>query len=145
MDTSHRLLNARLKELLGKIYPNEDTEDLAQTVLEIFWPDESTPRKRARSPSNRLWSERDALLITYGDTLIDGQHKPLDLLLDFLTRHMKGVVSGVHILPFFPFSSDDGFAVTDYRAVNQRLGEWSDIARIAQRFHLMSDLVLNHV
>ncbi len=142
---THRLLLARLKELVGMIYPDENAESLAASICEIFWPKGTTPRRRARLPSNRLWSERDAVLITYGDTLLDGQHKPLDLLQDFLARHLQGVVNGVHVLPFFPFSSDDGFAVTDYRAVNSRLGEWSDIARIASRFHLMSDLVLNHV
>ncbi|MEL7279221.1 MAG: sugar phosphorylase [Pseudomonadota bacterium] len=145
MEHSHRLLNARLKELLGKVYPDELVEPLAHSVLEIFWPGDKAPRKRPRAPGNRLWSERDAVLITYGDTLLDGQHKPLDLLEDFLARYVTGVLNGVHILPFFPFSSDDGFAVTDYRAVNPQLGEWSDIARIAERFHLMSDLVLNHV
>ncbi|MEL6409921.1 MAG: sugar phosphorylase [Pseudomonadota bacterium] len=145
MNTSNRLLNERLKELLEKIYPDLPAEDLAHSVLEIFWPGDINPRKRARTPSNRLWSERDGLLITYGDTLLDGQHKPLDLLQDFLARYIDGFLNGVHILPFFPFSSDDGFAVTDYCAVNPQLGEWSDIARIADRFHLMSDLVLNHV
>ncbi|MEO0772982.1 MAG: sugar phosphorylase [Pseudomonadota bacterium] len=145
MEPANRLLNARLTELLSKIYPDEDAAELARSVLGIFWPEGASPRKRPRAPGNRLWSERDAVLITYGDTLLDGQHKPLDLLQDFLARHVEGVVNGVHILPFFPFSSDDGFAVTDYEAVNPQLGEWSDIARIAERFHLMSDLVLNHV
>lgn len=145
MSQGHKLLNVRLKELLGRIYPDEDHEVLARQIVTAFWPTGTSPRKRARAPSNRLWSERDAVLITYGDTIQDGQHKPLDLLEDFLSRFMDGVINGVHILPFFPFSSDDGFAVTDYRAVNNTLGEWSDIARIASQFHLMSDLVLNHV
>ena len=145
MISSHKLLKLRLKELLSRIYPEADLDALATKVQDAFWPGDKSPRKRARSPSNGLWSERDAVLITYGDTIQDGQHKPLDLLEDFLSRHMDGVVNGVHILPFFPFSSDDGFAVTDYYAVNNTLGEWSDIARIASKFHLMSDLVLNHV
>jgi len=85
------------------------------------------------------------VLITYGDTLQDGTHKPLDLLRDFLSNSMQGVVNGVHILPFFPFTSDDGFAVTDYRKVNPSLGDWPDITRIGEDFHLMSDMVMNHV
>ena len=139
------MLNARLRELLSRIYPDESASDLARAIIAAFWPEGSVPRKRARTPSNRLWSEKDAFLITYGDTILDGVHKPLDLLEDFLSRYMGGVVDGVHVLPFFPFSSDDGFAVTDYCAVNPRLGEWSDISRIASNFHLVSDLVLNHV
>ncbi|MGK7755376.1 MULTISPECIES: sugar phosphorylase [unclassified Roseovarius] len=145
MHQEHKLLNARLRELLSRIYPDESAPDLARAIIAAFWPEGTMPRKRARTPSNRLWSEKDAFLITYGDTILDGAHKPLDLLEDFLSRYMGGVVDGVHILPFFPFSSDDGFAVTDYRAVNPQLGEWSDITRIASNFHLVSDLVLNHV
>ncbi|MFY0691675.1 MAG: sugar phosphorylase [Paracoccaceae bacterium] len=135
----------RLKELVERIYPDLDANSLVQQIEDAFWPEGTSCRKRARVAGNSLWSEHDAVLITYGDSITDGRHKPLDLLEDFLTRKMKGVVNGVHILPFFPFSSDDGFAVTDYRAVNSRLGDWSDISRIASRFHLMSDLVLNHV
>jgi sucrose phosphorylase len=54
-------------------------------------------------------------------------------------------LNGVLILPFFPFTSDDGFAVSDFRAVNPQLGDWADIRRISSEFKLMSDLVLNHV
>ncbi|TMV15729.1 sugar phosphorylase [Arenibacterium halophilum] len=134
-----------LSALLAEVYPETDTDVLASHVVETFWPDGTHRRKRARKPGNNLWSEQDAVLITYGNSLIDGKHKPLDLLYDFLSSRLRGVVNGVHILPFFPFTSDDGFAVTDYRAVNPQLGDWADINRIGARFHLMSDLVLNHV
>lgn len=139
------LFTTRLSDLIAQIYPDLDTDILTSQVVEAFWPEGTQRRKRARTPSNDLWSERDAVLITYGDTIRDGKHKPLDLLEDFLERNLTGVVNGVHILPFFPFSSDDGFAVMDYRAVNPQLGDWADITRISKRFHLMSDLVLNHV
>ncbi|WP_255606469.1 sugar phosphorylase [Nitratireductor rhodophyticola] len=95
-------------------------------------------------PANSLWSEKDNYVITYGNTLVDGEHKPLDLLHDFSERYLAGVFTGIHILPFFPFTSDDGFAVTDYREVNSQLGDWADISRIAGHFRLMSDLVMNH-
>lgn len=137
--------SARLSELLRFVYPDVNTDILGSQVVEAFWPGDLHRRKLPRKPGNNLWTQNDAVLITYGDSLIDGTHKPLDLLHDFLASHMKGVVNGVHILPFFPFTSDDGFAVTDYRKVNPQLGEWSDVRRIAQEFHLMSDLVLNHV
>jgi len=143
--TTINAFHARLTELVRMIYPDYDADIVVSQIVEAFWPDGTHRRQRARSPSDRLWSEQDSLLITYGNSIVDGNHKPLDLLHDFLTRHMSGVVNGVHILPFFPYTSDDGFAVTDYRAVNPQLGEWSDIRRIADRFHLMSDLVLNHV
>ena len=139
-------LESQVADLLYRVYPSLDCESLARDVIEAFWPEDvHPPRKRPRKPSNSLWSQRDAVLITYGNSLIDGVHKPLDLLHDFLLRRLKGVVNGVHILPFFPFTSDDGFAVTDFRKVDPALGDWPDIKRIGGAFNLVSDLVLNHV
>jgi len=138
-------LHARLQALLSQIYPHEDARGLANAVVAAFWPRDRAQRQRPRRPSNGLWSERDALVITYGNSIQDGQHKPLDLLLDFIDTRLGGVVNGVHILPFFPYTSDDGFAVTDYHKVDPALGDWPDIQRIAAEFTLMSDMVLNHV
>ena len=137
----HRALKGHLKT----IYPEHDLERLAKEVEAAFWPAGTRRRRRGRIPGNSMWSQQDALLITYGNTLRDGVHKPLDLLYDFLLGNLRNVVNGVHILPFFPFTSDDGFAVSDFRAVNPQLGDWPDIQRIASEFKLMSDLVLNHV
>lgn len=138
-------LESEVAAFLRSVYPAEDTDALTDKVIAAFWPEGTAPRKRKRRPGNALWSQEDALLITYGNSVVDGVHKPLDLLNDFLHRYMKGVVNGVHVLPFFPFTSDDGFAVTDFCAVNPQLGDWPDINRIAGSFKLMSDLVLNHV
>lgn len=133
-----------IARLLNRIYPAEDVTALTEQVLEAFWP-EGGPRETPREPSLGLWSAQDAVLITYGNSLLDGTHKPLDLLYDFLVDRLKGVVNTVHILPFFPYTSDDGFAVTDFRKVDPNLGDWADIERIGDAFFLMSDLVLNHV
>ncbi|WP_024546705.1 sugar phosphorylase [Picosynechococcus sp. NKBG15041c] len=96
-----------------------------------------------------LWDQATILMITYGDSLRQekGQNplKPLQTLLLFLQERLQGVISGVHLLPFFPYSSDDGFAVIDYRQVNPHLGTWEDIEAIAQNFEVMADLVINHV
>ncbi|QDC10723.1 alpha-amylase [Oceanicola sp. D3] len=138
-------VKSKTATLLEQIYPEHDCEALAAAVQEAFWPEGSHARSRARTAGNNLWSEADTLVITYANSLVDGHHKPLDLLRDFLTHYLQGVISGVHILPFFPFTSDDGFAVVDYRAVNPQVGDWPDIQRIAEEFKLMSDLVLNHV
>ncbi|WP_217356927.1 sugar phosphorylase [Ruegeria arenilitoris] len=135
----------RLNDLLVQVYPDHDQAELTRRITEAFWPAGTHRRKQGRKPGNKLWSEKDSVLITYGNSIEDQAHKPLDLLHDFLTRHLSGVVNGVHILPFFPFTSDDGFAVSDYYTVSPQLGDWTDITRIAGDFHLMSDLVLNHV
>ena len=90
-----------------------------------------------------------ALLITYGDSLIEGpspegERQPLRVLADFADAHLQDVFSGIHILPFFPSSSDDGFAVIDYRQVRPDLGRWEHISDLAKRFDVMVDLVINH-
>jgi len=138
-------IGQKIAQLLEQIYPDLDGAVLSSMVIDAFWPEGTMRRKRGRVRGNGLWSQQDALLITYGNSIVDGAHKPLDLLSDFLDRYLAGTVNAVHILPFFPYTSDDGFAVSDFRSVNPQLGDWPDINRIADRFTLMSDLVLNHV
>jgi sucrose phosphorylase len=90
-------------------------------------------------------TQRDAILITYGDQVREPGTAPLRTLADFCARHLAGVVSGVHVLPFYPYTSDDGFSVVDYRAINPDLGTWEDVDRLGARFRLMFDAVINHI
>ncbi len=101
----------------------------------------------APPPHYNPWDQQDAILITYGDTFLteEGHHdKPLKVLKHFLDEHCEGILNSVHILPFFPYSSDDGFAVIDFSSVNEALGDWSHVYDIAQQYRLMGDLVINH-
>jgi sucrose phosphorylase len=97
------------------------------------------PRKQPR----RL-DQRDALLITYADQVVEPGLKPLASLDRFASRHLKDLVNGIHILPFYPASSDDGFSVMDYRAVDPSHGDWGDVKRLAESYQLMFDAVINH-
>ncbi|ABG40682.1 alpha amylase, catalytic region [Paraglaciecola sp. T6c] len=90
------------------------------------------------------WTQEDAVLITYGDSIESPGEKPLTTLYTFLNECCAKNLNSVHILPFFPYSSDDGFSVIDYSSVNEALGDWEDIKRIATDFRLMSDVVINH-
>lgn len=90
------------------------------------------------------WDQSNAIVITYGDSLQVQGEKPLVTLKHFLDKCTEGLLSGVHILPFYPWSSDDGFAVLDYSSVNEALGDWNDISAIANNYDLMADLVINH-
>ena len=143
VEISEALHNA-VSAFLKSIYPDHDSEQLTQSAIAAFWPGPQAPLKEPRAVTEPLWDETDSYIITYGNSFVDGEHKPLDLLNDFLTRYLKGCASGVHILPYFPYTSDDGFAVTDYYKVNGTLGDWEDIERISENFRLMSDIVINH-
>ena len=96
------------------------------------------------------WNERDVFLICYADNITPQQTDksqpvmPLQALHQFLTSHLDDCITAVHILPFFPWSADDGFAVSDYTRVAPELGHWGHIENIAADFNLMADLVINH-
>ncbi len=90
------------------------------------------------------WDQTDIVLITYGNSVKKEGEAPLKTLHRFLNNEISGYINGVHILPFFPYCSDDGFAVMDYYEVNKALGDWEDIEAIASDYRLMADLVINH-
>ncbi len=85
--------------------------------------------------------QNKAMLITYADSL--GSH--MGELADILDQHLEGVISGVHLLPFYPSSGDRGFAPMDYTKVDPELGSWEDVRRISQKFYMMYDFMINHI
>jgi glycosidase len=137
-----QLPDPQLLDHLRFLYGDESARELAATVQRRI----DTARERLRSSPARTnrWDEGDAMLITYGDTVQAPGGRPLATLLDFARAHLKDAVSLLHLLPFYPYSSDDGFAVIDYRQVRQDLGSWEDIAALGQEYDLAFDLVLNH-
>ncbi len=95
-------------------------------------------------PFTNHWSERDIAIITYGDSILPSEGAPFAELTRFLRGRLNDAVSIVHVLPYFPWTSDDGFAVSDYDRVNPDLGDWSDLEALSQDYRIMSDLVINH-
>jgi glycosidase len=123
-------------EQVGALWPR------LETMLSDFH--QRRPGLAARDAIAPL-SEKDAILITYGDQFREPGIAPLRTLHQVLAETLLRVVSGVHILPFFPYSSDDGFSVIDYEEVNPSLGTWTDVERLGVDFRLMFDLVVNHI
>lgn len=130
----------KLTKRLTYIYGNTISQNQINSFLELV----SENADRNSVPPNEQWNEKDVALITYGDSIIDNKISPLESLHDFLNTKLQGIINTVHILPFFPFSSDDGFSVIDFKAVNPELGDWGVIKKIANDFKLMADLVINH-
>ena len=135
----------RVQHHLDAIYHENplqaELDGLADALLELMRLDVAAAQPIQQA---NHWSERDALVITYGDSLLAEGEKPLHTLKRFLDERAADAVSGVHILPFYPWSSDDGFSVMDYSSVNESLGDWGDIQAIADDYDLMADLVINH-
>ena len=130
-----------LQTIYADIELSQSHEEIAATLLETM---RLTPACESPAAHRNLWDQTDIAMITYGDSILEDQAKPLQTLHRFLDRQLKGLVSSVHILPFFPWTSDDGFAVMDYSSVNESLGDWGDISGIGSDYRLMGDLVINH-
>ena len=90
-------------------------------------------------------NESDVMLITYGDSICKDGEKPLYSLNKFLNNYAKDTLSAVHLLPMFPYTSDDGFSVVDYKAINEELGSWEDVNELSKNYNLMFDAVINHI
>ncbi|MBN2425793.1 MAG: sugar phosphorylase [Calditrichaceae bacterium] len=96
------------------------------------------------NPENRF-TEKDVILITYGDLIQSTSENPLKVFHHICDQYLHGVITTIHILPFFPYSSDRGFAIMDFVDVDPNLGAWEDILDMKTHFRLMFDGVLNHV
>ncbi len=140
-------LKDKIQHHLAVIYDGVALDQSIKSISECLIHEMGLDRSDALAPPaphQNNWDEQDIVLITYGDSVEMAGEKPLHTLHTFLNTYCSGVINSVHILPFFPFSSDDGFSVIDYSSVNEALGDWQDIRKIAFDYRLMSDLVINH-
>lgn len=140
----------RLKDRLKSLYDTKCAKNCfneLERILKVYYAYKSQEMiewEQNFKPSERF-SERDAILITYGDLIRSPGQLPLKILEDLCDNYLKGVFNTLHILPFFPYSSDRGFAVLDFEEVDPNLGTWEDIVNLKDNFRLMFDGVFNHV
>ena len=136
-------VNATVKEHLAFLYGESAASGLEETVKTLMRKAREARDPAALSGKSEL-TEADCMLITYGDQVRAANKRPLQTLTEFLSTRAMGAISAVHILPFYPSSSDDGFSVMDYYAVDPDLGTWGDVEALGERFELMFDAVFNH-
>lgn len=133
----------RIDHHLETIYPKCSSEVLPQ-IRQLI--EQYACQFADRAVPEQLWSERDVVLITYGDQVSEDGKVTLTTLQTFLTEYrLQNALPIVHLLPFCPYSSDDGFSVIDFRRIDERLGDWAQVRELGGQFDLMFDLVLNHV
>lgn len=140
----------RMFNRLCRIYGRDTAEAYMpelERVIKVYYahkPAEMTEREREFDAEERF-TERDIILITYGDLLRGKEHSPLATLAEFCDSYLGGAINTLHILPFFPYSSDRGFSIVDFETVDPNLGGWQDIEDLETRYQLMFDGVINHV
>ena len=135
-------LFAQLVSHLRTIYP-EGEQAIARQIMEKI--NAFAGKTNIENSNETRWDQSDVILITYGNSILNGNETPLAVLKKFVQTYLKDVFSLIHVLPFFPYSSDDGFSVIDYMKVDPELGDWSDIRALKDEAELMVDLVINHV
>jgi len=125
--------------LLDKIYGEEIGKLALKSLAPMIENFSATPKSK-----EGFFSQEDVVLITYGDSLQKAGQAPIATLHEFAANYLKEAISTIHFLPFFPYSSDDGFSVMDFFAINPELGSWEDVKAIGNDFELMFDYVVNH-
>lgn len=145
-----RDLADRMAARLQVLYPQpvaRRTMAEIQRLVQVFHahkPLELIERQKQYDPAERF-AQHDVILITYGDLLYKRGQSPLKTLGDFCDTYLRATINTVHILPFFPSSSDRGFSIIDFETVDPVLGSWRDIEALEARYRLMVDCVINHV
>ncbi|MBU0719802.1 sugar phosphorylase [bacterium] len=129
-----------IHERLEVLYGAEDAKKALSSLKELI-----SKYDKLISPQEYHLSEKDTILITYGDQVQRPNEAPLHTLGTFLDTYLKGIVNSVHILPFYPYSSDDGFSVINYSEVDPKMGSWKEIEEISKNYRLMVDGVINHI
>ena len=145
-ETLNRIFH-RLCFLYGKDPARKYLPEL-ERMMKVYFaykPPERIAVEANLTPADRF-TEKDIILITYGDLLRSEHSSPLASLIHILEKipDFKKAINTLHILPFFPYSSDRGFSITDFRNVDPKLGSWQDIAKISESYQLMFDAVCNH-
>ncbi|WP_430596828.1 sugar phosphorylase [Enterococcus sp. DIV0175] len=135
------MITEKIATHLEKIYTSKQDLDQANQLFTDLLEKYAT-KKFTENPAI---DQSNAYLITYGDSFQHGNEKGLKVLREVVQTYLDGSITDVHLLPMFPFTSDDGFSVTDYLTINPALGDWDDIKKLAQKKRLMYDFVANHM
>lgn len=130
----------KVESLLQTIYGEEYSPSYKDQVVNMV---EEWKQKNWQDISPL--TEKNVYLITYGDAIRKDDEPTLETLNTFINEYAKNEITDVHLLPMFPYTSDDGFSVVDYRKIHPDLGDWSDVDRLSQNYRLMFDFVTNHM
>ena len=133
----------KISSILRTIYKpslNErDIDHLKDQIIQII-----KKFNQNNSKKKLTISEKTSLVICYGDNINSNQKSSIQVFQNFFKKNLKKYFNAIHFLPFYPSSSDSGFAVKDHYKIERRIGSWSDIKKISKSSHVMADIVINH-
>ena len=136
-----KIVNAKIKSLINFVYGESFSEAHLKVLLEKIDNAGSVITGKRKAG----WDEKDIVLITYADQFSAPGEKALPVFTRFYNEWLSRSFSHVHLLPFYPWSSDDGFSVIDYHEVAPETGSWRDVAELKKSASLMFDFVCNHM
>lgn len=131
----------KIKERLSFIYDNQEIDSILESI-EVRIANTKTKSLKLRKQN---WDEKDLVLITYGDQFYEDNNPTLDTFKKMFDQYLADKFEIVHLLPFYPYSSDDGFSVIDYKKVNPIIGNWEHVENLSKSARIMFDDVCNHI
>ena len=133
-------IEKKLRNIYHSLYSKIEIEQYSKEITQIIKKFNKKNKKK-----NKLISEKTSIIICYGDSVFDSKQKYLIKgFQNFYQKRLKNYFNTVHFLPFYPSSSDSGFAVKDHYKIDSRIGTWSDISNFAKKNDVMADIVINH-
>ena len=134
-------INLKLRKIYKPLFNNKELLSLSDDIIKSI----NKSNKIKNSKKNFKLSEKTSLLICYGDSVLGTKkNKSITEFKKFYKKYLNKSFNSVHFLPFYPSSSDSGFAVKDHYKIDPRLGNWSDINSFSKNCFIMADVVINH-
>ena len=128
-----------LKKIYRQILTKQNIDLLKNEIVQLI---EDFNKKNRLNKINI--SEKTSLVISYGDNIYSSQSSSMKIFQKFFQKNLEKLFDTIHFLPFYPSSSDSGFAVKDHYQIDKKIGNWSDLKKISKSKKIMADVVINH-
>ena len=128
-----------LKKIYRQILTKQNIDLLKNEIVQLI---EDFNKKNQVNKINI--SEKTSLIISYGDNIYSNQSSSMKIFQKFFQKNLEKLFDTIHFLPFYPSSSDSGFAVKDHYQIDRKIGNWSDLKKISKSKKIMADVVINH-
>jgi len=133
-------IETKLRNIYRYLYSKIEIDQYSKEITQIIKRFNKKNKKK-----NKLISEKTSIVICYGDSVFNSkQQYQIKGFQNFYQKKLKNYFNTVHFLPFYPSSSDSGFAVKDHYKIDSKIGKWSDISNFAKKNDVMADIVINH-